>query len=398
MTAIVLALISTAAAIVAAMYAGLALRPTVIQASQRRFVERRRAANASRARLSRKAAQLAPPGQRLPHSSLISHPQWMPGEPLRLSSVRLKLDIDHVKPSTDQLVRLSRRYLPRHASGRYETYSEALGALDPPRLYSNRVSYRLLDCDLQGSLARMTFGLCHYFEMIDIGEVLALEFSLLRSSVRRTISNPFDLKKRLTSPSINTLTLRVDKDGEATYFLHLRDPRDVALASGQTHVIPCGGFQPSGASRFAVEEDFNLWHNIVREYAEEFLGLEEANSDVGDPLDFDSTEPYASLLAGERANRIRPWLFGLALDPLTYYVEVLTTVVFDAEVFDMIFPKVVSQNDEGLVVRGSGRHRGIAFSEENVGRTLAEEQLAPAGAACISLAWKHREQIFRNGA
>ena len=239
----------------------------------------------------------------------------MPYRPLPISAVNLLLDQSEGQPEYFQYTKLASRYLPLDNSAhRYARFSDALGALDRPRLYSNRLSYRLLECGLREFPPRMSFSLCRYFEMIDIGEILALEFASGRSRIRESLGTPFDLRRRLTSPSINTITLRLEPHGNATYFMHLRDSRDVALASGQTHVIPCGGFQPSGVSRFAIESDFNLWHNVVREYAEEFLGLEEANSDIGDPIDFRALKPYASLIDGETSGRIRPWIFGVAID------------------------------------------------------------------------------------
>jgi hypothetical protein len=36
------------------------------------------------------------------------------------------------------------------------------------------------------------------------------------------------------------------------------------------------------------------------------------------------------LIGGVQEGLIRPWFFGVAYDPLTYYIEFLTATVFDA--------------------------------------------------------------------
>jgi len=53
--------------------------------------------------------------------------------------------------------------LPLRAPGqRYTRYTSAIRYLDPPSLFENRPSYRLLDVDLSGPM-RMRFGLGTYF-------------------------------------------------------------------------------------------------------------------------------------------------------------------------------------------------------------------------------------------
>jgi hypothetical protein len=51
------------------------------------------------------------------------------------------------------------------------------------------------------------------------------------------------------------------------------------------HVIPAGEFTPSDVGLQAQSEDFDLWRNIMREYAEEFLDVEEAYSRGGHTIE-----------------------------------------------------------------------------------------------------------------
>ena len=58
--------------------------------------------------------------------------------------------------------------------------------------------------------------------------------------------------------------------------MHRRDKDNVTEAPEVMHVVPAGEFTPSDIGLQAVRRDFDLWRNIVREYVEEFLDVEEA--------------------------------------------------------------------------------------------------------------------------
>jgi hypothetical protein len=91
------------------------------------------------------------------------------------------------------------------------------------------------------------------------------------------------------------------------------------------------------------------------------------------------------------------YCFGLGLDPLTLWGEILTVAVIDDEAFDDVFGGLVQANAEGIVVSTHGRRRtvrGIPFTEERVEQLLEDEPMAPAAAACLALAWQHRSSIL----
>jgi hypothetical protein len=68
-------------------------------------------------------------------------------------------------------------------------------------------------------------------------------------------------------------------------------------------------------------------------------------------------------------------------------------VVIDDAVFDQVFAELVQSNNEGTIVAGpSGR--GIALTEDNVDRLVSSEPMAPSGAACLELAWRHRQLLL----
>ena len=63
---------------------------------------------------------------------------------------------------------------------RYDRYHKAMRDLDRPRLFENRVCYRLLGVEWVPAheAATLTFGHMRYFDMIDVGELLADPFGL----------------------------------------------------------------------------------------------------------------------------------------------------------------------------------------------------------------------------
>ena len=94
-----------------------------------------------------------------------------------------------------------------------------------------------------------------------------------------------------------------------------------------------------------------------------------------------------------QAGKIRVWCLGIGLDALNYVADVLTVAIFDADVFDEVFDGLVESNEEGTVTGNGGNEEQYAFDSETVERLLANEPMAPSGAACLSLAWKHREAL-----
>jgi hypothetical protein len=74
---------------------------------------------------------------------------------------------------------------------------------------------------------------------------------------------------------------------------------------------------------------------------------------------------------------------------LTLVGDILTVAVFDADVFDDIACDFVDANDEGSVISARPPFTGDAVSE-----ILGSGRVAPAGAGCIDLAWRHRDVLL----
>jgi hypothetical protein len=80
---------------------------------------------------------------------------------------------------------------------------------------------------------------------------------------------------------------------------------------------------------------------------------------------------------------------GVALDALTLFGEILTVAVFDSELFDSMSRDFVDRNDEGAVLTTR-----LPFDAETIGHLIASGRLAPAGAGCLTLAWRQRQNLL----
>ncbi|GHF27970.1 hypothetical protein GCM10018790_01700 [Kitasatospora xanthocidica] len=400
------------------------VEPTVVSASsgeadpqdaaeeQRRWRMTRRDLNRHRSELTSAAARLYPDVGRAGNSPVLTTAGWMWPEPLDFGDINLTWLPQTVPPEIVGAEPESEGVRPLAATGgRFARYSQAIRMVDRPSLFVNRPSFRLLDVTQIDGRPKLSFGYTTYFDMADVCEGVAHELAgawLATGSdpawigepnwdalpFRALVGDPFDLGRRPLLPSIDTLTIRLAPDGTASFPLHHRAASNVALAGGTYHIMPAGVFQPSSVMPWDQSNDFDLWRNVLREYAEEFLGDPEADGSSGEPIDYDGVEPFRTLNEARRAGKIRPYCFGIGLDPLTLAGEILSAVVIEADVYDSVFSGMVSRNTEGNVITGTGKAGGIDFTEANIRHLLENEPLASAAAACLDLAWQHRGLIL----
>jgi transcriptional regulator with XRE-family HTH domain len=379
---------------------------TEVARSQREWLATRRMLNRHRAELTRIVSGIYPAQDRLGSTGILMAPEWRLPAPVDLASVQLEWREGLPPPPVTGQHEETRPLRPLLAPGqRYTRYHRAMRDLDRPRLFENRLCYRLLEVNAPGPERlnlSLTLGNMCYFDMIDVGEALAHEtaraaidahgvvtarsLTLNQLPFRRMVADPFALASYPLMLSVSTLTIRQSKAG-ITFLLLRRNPAKVAIAGGMLSVFPTGVFQPASVLTPPHSPDFDLWRNVMREYSEEYLGNPEHDGD-GPPVDYDNDEPFRSLGAARRAGKIRVFCVGIGIDALNYVGDVLTVAVFDSNVFDTIFDGMVEQNDEGDV-----DHEVFSFDEPTIQRLLTTEPLAPSGAACLRLAWDHRRAI-----
>jgi transcriptional regulator with XRE-family HTH domain len=386
--------------------------PAHVAASRGQWRAERAWLNQHRHALSQIAARLYPAEARVSQTALITGPGWSPPNgPIPVRSVSLRLDEGPQERHVTGREPESRAVRPlRIAQAPFECYTDAIRHVEPPTLFENRPSYRMLRCALAEAV--LDFGLAAYFDKLDISEAIGHEIAAVcmaagtpssadelrgRLPLRDLVGDPFDLGRRAVIPAITTLTIRLRRyPAEPSFLLHWRDPAAVATAAGVYDVIPAGEFQPSSVALWDRRNDFDLWRNMAREYSEELLGAPEHDGRRTEPIDYVAWPLYQQLEDAQNAGTITASILGVGLDSLTLAATILTVVVIEDDVFEDIFGQAVRFNEEGEIVGiGDGRAiDGIPFTAEAVARMLASEPMAAPGAACLALAWQYRDELL----
>ncbi|MFI0479201.1 hypothetical protein [Actinomadura sp. 9N215] len=320
---------------------------------ERRWRDERTSLNASRGPLGEAASALYPDVPRVAGTPLLCREEWVPDVPIPLEDVRLEWDARDVPPAVADPA----DGLPDG----YRTYAEAMAALTPPKVFEDRPSYRLLEA--RPPLLRL--GPARYFDGVNVGEPVAHELAAAVDGLplRTRVGDPCGLTRRTALPAITTLTVTGTE-----YVLHWRDPAKVAHAGGLYQVMPVGVFQPLD------DERPDIWACMVREFAEELLGMDE---NYGAGFVQEEWPFHRALTSAREQGRLRAHFLGLGVDPLTFALDLLTVVVIDGDAFRELFGKLVAVNDEGEV--------STAPFDGTVPRPMQ-----PAGAAALRLAWRHR--------
>ena len=141
------------------------------------------------------AAGLYPDLPRVAGTDLLCWPGWLPPAPLDLADVALDWVSAPPLPAADATGSAVAHVLPRSGTGQaYPTYAAAIGALDRPALFENRVCYRLLDADLRSPAtagrAGLRFGPARYFDAVNLGAAVAHELAARVFPGRSTFPGP----------------------------------------------------------------------------------------------------------------------------------------------------------------------------------------------------------------
>lgn len=341
----------------------------------------------------------------LERTGVISTSAWIPDTPVPLGETTLDLDLAVAEPAVTGAEPESATVRPlASVDARYRCYHHAVRDLAAPRLFENRLCFRLIDLDWTRSAERMRFGQMSFFDAMDTNEALAHEFAahhvtangddealMPRASwrglaFRKLIGDPFDLSHRPLMGAIGTLTIR---GGESpAVVLHHRDSSRVAGGGGMVHLLPAGIFQPSSVFPAAVAADFSIWRNIQREYAEELLGHDEYDGS-GRSIKYSELEPFITMDQAVAEGRIRVFYIGVILDALTLAGDILTVAVIDPHLYDELFANAAQDNAEGSVPA-----RAVPFEEHTVASLRRSGRLSPGAAAALHLAWTHRKILI----
>lgn len=149
-----------------------------------------------------------------------------------------------------------------------------------------------------------------------------------------------------------------------------------------------------------MQDDLDLWCNIVRECSEELLGQPEHDGSSGQQLDYECWPFYRAMQRARHTGQLRAYVLGVALHALGLNPAVMTAIVIDDMAFDDLFRDLVAVTAEGRAVTSLDTIQsvhGLPFTEATVQRFLDHEPLGGTSAACLALAWRHRERLCEGG-
>ena len=403
--------LSLVGVIIAVMNQAAARRKRRDEQARKNFIEAREYLKINRGALAEAAIDAQSEFQWDAHVPLLTRPGWIPSQPLSLDEVSVQLR----EPSQEEVAALVQGrsrlldYWPQGCDGRrLSRYSQAIIEYDKSARMEDRPSYRLIGVHV-GSISspryELTLTEASYFDGVDTGESLAHETAFRKFSeheapaggpYRSWLADPFRLGIRAAMPGINTLTIRLSK-GQPSIYMHKRG-FNAGVSMGVLHVAPAGEFQPQTADPTIWASDLSILKNIIREYAEEFLGVDEATGSGGITIDYQKDHPYSEFFRAIHSGKMKVFYLGMGLDPVSWKPEILTACVFEQGTFDRIFRDMVTDKiDEGtggiLLVgkdRSGGRISGRRFGglplyAESTKAFSDLKKTLPAGVACLEL-------------
>jgi transcriptional regulator with XRE-family HTH domain len=161
-----------------------------VQESHDRWRQTRASLNRNRHALAQVAAGLYP-DTRLGTTGLVTHPDWLPPAPVDLAAVELVEQVDAPEPALDGTERETALVRPQQSLVRpYARYTHAIRDLAPPRLFENRMSWRLTDVLWAPGKGRMGFADTEYFAAVDVFEPTAHELAYVALDEAGSLRRP----------------------------------------------------------------------------------------------------------------------------------------------------------------------------------------------------------------
>ena len=255
----------------------------------------------------------------------------------------------------------------------------------------------------------LKFGLDTYFNYVNTCELLAYEFckeimrrvkdvrelsadfikNKAKLRLRSQARDPFDFTNRSAAAGINTMLIVMDNKKPSTFYLHHRSDR-VAECMNTISVVPAGTFQPRAERDSFHSQDFNLYTNLMREFAEELLGKEELNSTSKMFTDIFEIDLLKKINFFIKQGIVRAYYLGMGLDCLTTKPEIFTALIFERETIDTFLWQKFVDCDEGETFE-------VEFSPQQLRSGIEDDEIVPAGAACLWLVEKNFDFFYGRG-
>jgi hypothetical protein len=331
-----------------------------------------------------------------PDLALITGKGWIPEEPILMtgnegSGPELRFEID----DTGQGV-----VFPT-VPGLEEPLHEARRVFNSQSKMHNGETYRPLDVHVGVDGLRITCGPGRYFDYHDTCEILGVELGAwmrvhrnrqLQNDgsdlpLRKRVDDIFNLRNRCAVLGVSTLLIALDRKGQGRYFWHRRDPNVVAVNPGAFSVVPSGTFQPFTSNFGSYPDDFSITATIVREFAEELLGMEDFNEAGMQAIPIEEeAKVLLPFLKQLDAGKAKIHFLGIGIDPVTTVPEVMTVMTFREDFLEEKVKAIFKDNFEG-------KYGSATLSKDALQIFSTQPNVHSASSACASLVARHYDQL-----
>jgi hypothetical protein len=283
-----------------------------------------------------------------------------------------------------------------------EKFSNFIARMAPQVKQEDRFCYRLLDVDSTNKQLKLSFGPSRYRPFVNSCEALSYELGEWCFRNRSTFESKwpradgadlpnrgeaqaiFNLQNRSGCPACSTVLFLINHPKGDYFYLQRRTSPELLDSPGGLHVVPSGQFQNDTYEDANHDRGFSVQRTVMRELAEELLGLkevEEAIQTLDDFYDDPRVEPFVS---GIREGAVRGYFLGLGLDPLPTKPGLLTALVIDASRLPAAALKFID-NWEG---------KSFPVPLKELKERSNDVRVIPDGATCLRLADRHLEFLL----
>jgi len=334
----------------------------------------------------------------LPQYPVVTKAEWLPVRPIPLNEFDRELQKhwipDQPEPPHPQLPVL-----------RGENYAKFVRRMAPKVRQDDDFCYRLLEVRTEKDKLTCVFSPSRYSQFISSCAVLGYEVAewYMKNQQKRGRRRPrtngvdlpargqpraiFNFENRSACPATSTILILVNTGKENCFYLHRRVSPELFDSPGGLHVVPSGQFQPDGTEDVYHDRDFSLTRTVMRELAEELLGVAEVEKSIWNDKDFYEDPRVQPFVAGLENGAVRAYFLGLGIDPLPTKPDFFAALVVDGSRIPEASLNFIGNWESGGKV--------LRVPLDRLKLLGHDKRMIPDGAMCLQLADQHLDFLIK---
>jgi hypothetical protein len=325
---------------------------------------------------------------------VVTKAEWLPDHPIPLRKIDQRLQSEWISDEPDPAP-------PLISALAGETYAQFMARVAPNVRQKDNFCYRLIDAEPLDNDFKLVFCASSYSHFVNSCDVLGYELAdwALRSQTGDESIIPwpdgtdlvargrpeaiFNLRNRSACPATSAVLLLRNTPKGDVFFLHERTSPQLLDSPGGFHVVPSGQFQPDTAEDTNHIRNFSITRTVIRELAEELLGVKEVEEAIRTYDDFYDDPRVAPFVAGLESGAVKLYFMGMGFDALPAKPGFYIALVIDAAHIPSPSLKFID-NWEG---------KFLAAPMDELEKWSRDSRMIPDGATCLRLALRHLERL-----